>query len=186
MYKRNSSKKKTLLICTAIVVVVVGLLTLGNLRGLTNIPFLPQKKNVNTDSVTSDINYGPPTEEEKKETEAFKDKQANDSTPPTTSTKTVTPVITSWGTNPQTGDVEISALVPGITENGGTCTAILQKGEIKVQRSSSAVGDAQSTSCTTITVPRSALSAGTWNIKVDYSSSTAKGSSNQSISQEVK
>lgn len=121
----------------------------------------------------SGINYGPPTETEKKETEAHKQSLANEqnSPPPITSSgkKQVDPIITSvYGS-------EVRSYVSGVIEDGGTCTATATKsGASAVTGSSTGFFDAAYTGCLPISL---ALSGGGWSVVVSYSSSTAEGKS---------
>jgi cytoskeletal protein RodZ len=122
-------------------------------------------------SPNNNINYGPPSNAEKQETQAHKDALAQDSppAPPPTSSgkKAVTPIITSTEGN------QIYAYVPGVFEDGGTCTATFTQGAQKpIVKTSKGFANATYTSCSPISGP-----AGTWTVVVSYSSSTAEGSS---------
>jgi hypothetical protein len=183
---RLNKKNRTKIIigAVALVVVIAGLWALDR-REVINLPFLPDK---NKDMV-KDINYGPPTEEEKKETEEFKNKQ-NSGSPPLSTTsepdqkKQVAPYVTSWGYSKVSGNAEISGYVPGVIESGGICTLTLKKGPSEVKETKSASPDAQNTSCGLISISRSQLSPGTWSAVLSYSSATAQGSSS-SVTMEV-
>lgn len=121
------------------------------------------------------INYDPPTSQDKTDNDQHKDdliKQQNQ-TPPSTN---VTLIITSSGQ--YDGNIEVSAIVPSIVEDGGTCTLTATLGGNKVTRQTAALRNAQSTSCPTFTVPRSEFAAaGNWTINVKYSSSSHNGTS---------
>lgn len=154
-------------------------------RGSINLPFLKDRR---VESVPNNgINYGPPSEEEKKETQSFKEDLGNQSdtpaiTPnPASNKKSVTPVISSWGQNRQTKNVEIGGYVPGILENGGTCKLTLKNSGQEITESKVANPDAQSTSCGLITIVRSRLSAGTWTATLSYISSTSEGTSQPTL-----
>lgn len=190
LHSRRPYKKLTISVLA--IAVIAGSLIILDAFNVVDLPFFKDKIKVQESTNTNNgINYGPPTEEEKKETEAFKESQGsgNDSPSITPSVpgqiKTVTPVITSWGQNPQTKDVEVSGFVPGVIENGGSCTVTLEKDGQKVTKSATGTANAQNVSCGLITIPFSEISAGTWNILLSYSSSTASGSSSQNVSLEV-
>ena len=119
------------------------------------------------------INLNPPTEEEKQETEANKKALAEDrpSPPPTSNgKKQVTPVITSATAS------EVNAYVPGIFEDGGTCTATATRGSQIETTSSSGFENYNTTSCAPLKFSP-ALSGSGWSVVVSYSSSTAQGKS---------
>lgn len=130
------------------------------------------------------INYGPPTAQDTADinNEVNSDQQAQDKyTKP--KGKSVTPVIVSYG---QTKDgVEVSARVPGIVEDGGTCTLTLTKGSDKVTASKKAVSNVSEVSCGFITISNSKLSPGNWSATVSYSSDKYTGTSDK-VTVEVK
>lgn len=179
--------KKLVILGLVILIGFVGILWGLDKVSVINLPFL--SNNGTTTDTTNGINYGPPTEEEKQETEDFKNKQGDStSTPPTTppagQKKSVTPTISSWGYNKLNGNVEVSGYVPGIIEDGGTCTLTLEKASQKETESKASTADAQNTSCGLITVAGNRLSNGSWKATLTYGSDTANGSS-QAVTVEV-
>jgi cytoskeletal protein RodZ len=147
--------------------------------GLSSYAFLNHKHNnssnttskPNNSSPNSNINYGPPSNAEKQETQAHKDELAQSDhsqpPPPTSSGKrAVTPRITS------TEGSQVYAYVPGVFEDGGTCTATFTQGTQKIVKTSQGFANATYTSCSPISRP-----SGAWTVIVSYSSSTAEGSS---------
>lgn len=174
---------------TWLVVLIVLALTglLGAERAdLVNLPLLSKPDTPQT-TTGNDINYGPPSKEEKKETENFKENQAGQVTQPSTQTpnptptstsqkKAVTPVVGSWGQNTTTKAVEVSGYV-ALVESGGICTLTLKKAGQEVTESKSATPDAQTTSCGLISIARSRLAAGDWVATISYKSSTSEGTS---------
>ncbi len=153
-----------------------------------NILTLPWLHKKTPSSNGTGINYGPPTKQEKEETQAHKDSLGQNDNSGTTAPpssgqkKSVTPVISSWGQNLQTQDVEISGYVAGVFEEGGTCTATLSKDNQKVSESKQATINAQNVSCGFISISRSKLSAGNWIVTLAYSSGSAQGNSqNQTL-----
>lgn len=130
------------------------------------------------------INYGPPTKQDTADinNEISSDQQAQDKyTRP--KGKLVTPMIVSYG---QTKDgVEVSARVPGIVEDGGTCTLTLSMGSEKVTASKKAVSNVSEVSCGFITISNSKLSPGNWSAAVSYLSDKYRGNSDN-VTVEVK
>lgn len=146
--------------------------------GVVNLPFIGKEESQTT---SDDINYGPPTKQELEETESFKQNSTKEpdkkQTTDTAQTKSVTPVISSWGQSAGDGNVEISGYVDGVYENGGTCTLTLEKSGKRVSQSQSAALNAQNISCGFISIERSKLDPGEWTATLAYSSNTASGTS---------
>lgn len=134
----------------------------------------------NESKTTSRINFEPPTKEEKQQAEDNKERivqkeQEQSTPPPTDGRKTVTPIITS--AEPFNGIVEVSGYVPGVFEDGGTCTATFVKGSSQVTKQSKGVKNVSNTQCNGLDAAISELSPGTWTVTLSYSSATAQGSS---------
>ena len=123
------------------------------------------------------INYSPGTEQDQKEADQRKQEiadQQNQSPEPTTGKKSVTPVIVD--ASQYDNVVEVRAYVPGVIEDGGTCTVTLTKGSLNVTKQSTGEKDATTTRCTNMTIPRSEFKDyGKWNVSLSYSSSTTQG-----------
>lgn len=122
------------------------------------------------------VNYDPPTPQDKTENDQHKDElvQQQQQTPPPSSN--VTPIITSYGQ--YNGNIEVSSIVPSIIEDGGTCTLTATMGSNKVTKQTTAIRNAQDTTCPTFTIPRSEFAApGNWTINVKYSSAKYSGTS---------
>jgi hypothetical protein len=127
------------------------------------------------------INYGPPTATEKQEGEQHKqdlidrERQQNQNNPPGQK-KTVTPTITFAGL--YEGKIEVSAFIPGIYEEAGTCTLTATQGSHRLTREVISFGNVNNTNCQTFSVERSAFPAtGSWQIVVSYSSTISSGTS---------
>lgn len=129
------------------------------------------------------INYGPPTQTEKNDSESHKGTPAstptNETPAPNTSTakRNVVVRITTYGQ--QDGTLSVNGLVSGVVEDGGTCTLSLvavSNGK-QVTTTRTAVADASDTSCGASSVPVSKLSSGDWQATLSYSSSTSEGKS---------
>lgn len=64
-----------------------------------------------------------------------------------------------------------------VIEKNGTCTLIATQGATTRKASRTAIADATTTTCGEITIPRSELGTGNWNIQLLYSSDKASGRS---------
>jgi hypothetical protein len=183
IYKRNKkitgskkAKKTVWLLATlAVVAIIVGLAS-----------YLITKGNDSAFDKTStghDVNLNPPTPQEKAETEEHKDSLAEKEetttppAPPTPSGKlAVVPFITFAGQ--EGGDASVSAYIPGIFEDDGTCTATFTKGTLSHSQQSKGFRDFKHTTCAPITAPRASFAeGGAWTVILSYSSATASGSS---------
>jgi hypothetical protein len=174
------NKKSSLIIVSILVVIAT-----------TGIAFAVYKSNDSETVATTDpldtINYGEATETEKQETAANKDKvaaqtesqnnQQSSETPGSQSSKkTVTPILT-YIEQQDSGSVAARGYIPGIIENGGTCTLTLSKGSIKLADNHTAYGNAQNTGCGLMIIDKSKLSSGTWSATISYISVKYTGTS---------
>lgn len=183
---RNLSKRKKLILIPLLLLIIAsGVLLILEKIDVIDLPYIGKTAPA---TVQGGINYGPPTEQEKKETEEFKKKQSEENQNKTITETTpgqikqVTPIVSSWGQNPQTKDVRVVGFVPGIYEDSGTCTFTLQNNAKKVTKTTTSSKDAQTTSCGAVTVPYAELGPGNWNIMLSYSSASSAGNSTQSVS----
>jgi hypothetical protein len=157
------------------------IITILIVAGVLTFFFRPESKMATPQpSVEIDtINFDPPSEEVRQETEENKktlgDKPSGDTTNPTPAN--VTPIVVDAGQYDQL--VEVRAFVPGIYEDGGTCTATLTKQNLKLVKQSGAFKDATTTQCHPIIINRSEFSeAGMWTLVLSYAhSSGSNGSS---------
>lgn len=85
--------------------------------------------------------------------------------------------VTYSGWNSLSGSVDVGGYVAGVVESDGTCTLTLTRGSTEVTGSTPATPDVGTTSCGGLTVPGSAVSAGTWTAVVGYDSDSSSGSS---------
>jgi cytoskeletal protein RodZ len=167
LYSRFS--KKTLIIVLVILITLAGIVYAKH-RNSSN----ENNPSGNTAATANkqSINYNPPTDQEKKDTEAHKQNLENPPPPPPTTSSgkvQVTPTITSYDSG------KVYALVTGVFEEGGTCTATATKsGSQPVIGTSEGFGNSNYTSCTPISL---SLPAGTWSLTVSYSSTKAEGKS---------
>lgn len=130
------------------------------------------------------INYGPPTETEISETDQHKeelaeelseDEENGNQSGDNADKRSVTPIISFWGQQPEGSDLEVNGYVPGIVEKNGSCTATLTRSNETVEETKLALDDAQTTSCGLIVIPRSELSAGDWSLSLRYESPYSAG-----------
>jgi hypothetical protein len=87
-------------------------------------------------------------------------------------------VVLSYASlDPHAGVVSGAGYVTPVIEDGGTCVLVLTKGSSTVTATSTGKADAATTDCGNLEVPRSRLSAGTWQAALKYSSAAAHGMS---------
>ncbi len=131
-----------------------------------------------TTTKDTSVNLSPPTKEEEKETEVFKDNLEKSPEAKITTEdgkKQVTPVITG-------ADVtEVNGYIPGVLEEGGICQAKFTKESQTLEFTSKGFGNVSYTTCEPIAV--SGLSVGTWSVTLSYSSSTSSGTSQTSTTE---
>ncbi|GAA4753959.1 hypothetical protein GCM10025783_28620 [Amnibacterium soli] len=87
----------------------------------------------------------------------------------------VVPFITTADWDASAAALDVSAIVPGIVEGGGTCTVTLTNGSTTRTAESGGVAAASYTGCEAVAVKD--LAAGTWQVQVRYSSAKAVGTS---------
>jgi hypothetical protein len=102
---------------------------------------------------------------------------ATPTTIPGSTKHAVTPFVTLADWDASAHELDVSALVPNLVESGGTCTATVSKGGVTRTASAPAAAVSTYVGCNPMTIPGSALSAGTWSVRVTYSSRTAAGTS---------
>ncbi|HXE10119.1 MAG TPA: hypothetical protein VN554_01710 [Verrucomicrobiae bacterium] len=118
------------------------------------------------------VNYGPPTSAEKKETEQHKQQLENQQNNPSSDSKPKIGVVITY-----LSTTEARGYASGVFEDGGTCTLTLTKGSAKVTGTSTAVADVNKSTCGPISINQSQLSSGTWTAVLSYSSPSGSGSS---------
>lgn len=178
--KLNQKNKQIIRLATVIGVVLLLTLSFWGVKTKNNRADTPG--DVTAQNPT--INFEPATEEEKAQAEQHKEDlskriEQEQNTPPQAGEKAVTPIISSWGQNPDTNNLEVAAFIPEVYEEGGTCTLTLVKSTTTVTKSSTAQKDVNRTSCVPFVIPRSELEAGDWIASVHYASAAAQGVSNK-------
>lgn len=73
--------------------------------------------------------------------------------------------------------VEASGMLPGVVEDGGSCTLTLTRGSVTRTIEGDTAAGPQSTYCSLLTVPTSELSGGEWSAVLRYSSAAHTGAS---------
>lgn len=136
---------------------------------------------VTTEDQDSSINYGPPSKDELSETEANKERvvkrQDLENTKLSTSESKVkvVPEINPLGQSADGKTVSVSAYISEVYESGGKCTAIFEKGDQRKTVNQDGRKDATVTTCGLMSIQRSALSSGKWQVSVSYKSNKAEG-----------
>lgn len=160
-------------------IVIAGLLTLGIVFG-GGLAWNQRRNNTADTSATPSKTTNTPEangadgENDIKQEIINKEKAANQTPPETSNGKVkVTPVITSANQS------NVSAYVPGVFEEGGTCTATLKQGSSTVTHTSEGFGNASYTQCAPLDLSTLSFpSKGTWSLIVSYTSSSSEGASN--------
>lgn len=90
----------------------------------------------------------------------------------------VTDVVLSYAVWEQgTQALEAAGYVSPVVEDGGTCTLELTGAERTFSVTGPATADATTTVCTGVSVPGDELAAGTWTLRLHYTSATTEGTS---------
>lgn len=137
----------------------------------------------NPAGIQDDINFTPPTAEDKQRVEDNKqrnvarDEALKDQTPQQPNTKrSVIPTITYAGQYGQA--VEIGGYVNGVFEDGGTCKATFSQSTNSFIKSVTAIKNTNSVDCPVMSANTNEFSSkGTWTVSITYISATAEGTS---------
>ncbi len=97
--------------------------------------------------------------------------------PPPVAEDTGTVVLTSAEWDTGNGWVRVRAYLPGLVEDGGTCTLTLTRGADVRTATADGMADASTTICGRLTVPGDQLRPGEWQAVVTYASAGVSGSS---------
>lgn len=167
--------KKLLMISIVLTLLIAGILTVV-MHNRTN----PSIEIPDGIAGSSEINYDPPTEEEKTTGDSQKDQNIKQQQLENRQVEAVTnaTLVISDASYYSTEDVvEVRAYISNVIENGGTCKAnFSQIGQPAVIESSQAFQDARTTQCGAINIARSRFpAAGTWDLLLTYSSPKASG-----------
>lgn len=183
----NMKKIKRINKKSLIAIVIVALLVAGGIYAYS-------QRNANKSTSSADnpdsaetINLDPPTEQDKKNVEQNKEAIAerqknlqNQNQQPGDDRKAVKPVITYAG---QYGaQVEIGGYVPGVFEDGGTCTARFGNSNKSFTKSVEAVKNVNSMDCPAMIAKNEEFSPkGKWTVVVSYDSPSAAGPSDAKV-----
>ncbi|HYF96520.1 MAG TPA: hypothetical protein VD947_00605 [Patescibacteria group bacterium] len=138
------------------------------------------QKDKSTELAPGEINYDPPTNAEKKETEQFKkdlvEKTNNPSNNPSSENINVTMTYLGY----ENDQVRATGFIAGIFEEGGTCTLTLTKGTLKATGTSAGIQDVNKTTCPSISIDKGQLENGEWSGVLTYASPPGSSSSGSS------
>ncbi len=173
--KHNRKTVAVIAAALLLVAVAVGVLELTNTTHIFH-------KAPNEPGVPGTINYRPPTQIEKNDSESHKNAPTDqnttpDSSTPTTDKRAVVVNISTW--TQKDGNIEVNGYATGVVEDGGTCTLTLtaESNGKQVSASRTAIANASNTSCGVNSIPVGSLFAGTWIATLTYSSPTSSGQS---------
>jgi hypothetical protein len=163
------NKKIPLIILAALVLAGSGLYLLAQHR--------QKDKNV---SPGSSINLKPGTKADQDKADQDKNRLVNNdnqssSNQTNNSKKAVSPTITYADING--GQLEISAFVGGIFEDGGLCSYKVSFGSTDLTKQSTGVANVSTVSCPGVSFSKDDIEASQVSVVVTYSSATAEGSS---------
>ena len=179
MRTTQKSSKKLFAIITASVVAVLALGYFGYAYITKDAwPFTAEATDSNATSEDG-INYNPPTDQEKQDSQDGKKNSASQdeaNNPSSASTTKVSVGIAYAGYDDEEGMIDIRAFTTDVVEGTGTCTATLTKNGQTITRTSKAFVDSSSSQCEPILInPTDFPSGGTWSLTVSYKSDTSSG-----------
>lgn len=172
--KTNSRYKKIIIVLLVLALFTGGILYWYNSRNNTSDPNQANTGSNQDEANNDKIDYSPPTDDEKKAADAVKDPSqprttTHSPTQNNSTKKKVKPVITSAESN------SVSAYIPGVFEEGGTCTAVFTKNGTTKTISSKGFQNVSYTQCAPINIDSGFLSQGTWNLSLKYTSTNSEG-----------
>lgn len=174
----NISKKTFYYILAASIILAAGV---GLVFALN--PTVPVSDSASDPQNTDDVNYQPPTEEQKeagneaKENTIDKDPGSNP-TPPDSGSQSVGVEITS--ADPRNNPLQVRTLIQ--TVNPGTCTLTLSRdGYNTITKSATNQALSSTSTCRGFDIPINNLAKGTWKLTVDFKSSKYNGSVSQNV-----
>lgn len=175
--KKTWSKKKAAIV--ALLIVVVGAGTYSAYVYFHKDDIKRDDKGVSVERTPQDVKL----EEELNKDPAKKEQTSQTDHPATpevnnqTGLQNASVVLTNTGeTN---GEVSASGFVSNVVEESGTCKYIFTKGDATVEKTSTTLPNANSTTCKTVHFDKSELGVGVWKTALEYNSSTSSGRSNE-------
>lgn len=137
---------------------------------------LNKDDDINTESV-SNINFDPPTEQEK----SAGDEQKKEIVEEEKQSKPDTAEVVIVDASQYNDEIEIRAFVSNVVKDG-TCNYLFENSGQKVEKSSLAKADASTTPCFTLVVPRSEFAkSGVWDVTITYTNDEITGSTSSTI-----
>lgn len=164
MMNKNKKIKMIILVC----IISISILTAAYFFIINQNHDSLSSENPQTES--SSLNLSPPTEEEQRQASENKEKLINnDESVSGNSSSSSEVVITS--ADQYDNNVEVSAYIPSIFEDGGECNALFTKGQEKISKKVAAVKEGRSVFCPLFKIPVDEFSSkGEWTVKIDYKS----------------
>lgn len=166
MYKKNKNRSKKYIIFALVLLLILALV-------IGYFVFNDTENNVGSEQETSKVNqvdYSPPTDDEKNAVEDQKDSIIENQQTQPSSTSEARIVIVDASQYNQ--DIEVRAFVENIIKDG-TCEIKFTSGNNSIIKTVPAYGDASTTPCITLTLPRSEFpNSGNWSVKVTYNSNS--------------
>jgi hypothetical protein len=169
----NAKGKKVRLVLAVLLIAALSILAFSYFSNRSN----------STVSDEDGINYGPPTEEERRSADEVKEKLSEDNDrqdiPRDDDDKIIANVVvvdaSQYGS-----EVEVRAFVSNHIQDG-TCTISFSKpGQQTIQKEVQARADASTSICGNVTMDRAEFpSDGDWTVVVSYNSQDAKGNSSE-------
>jgi hypothetical protein len=135
-----------------------------------------QSSDINRD--TDYVNLSPPTEQDAEDVEVNKEKIGDEAKDTQTLPSTGNAIVVVSFAGQFESSVEVSSFVQNIFEEGGECTLLLEKNDLKVTKTQLGQVDAKNTVCPTFYIPVSELESGEYTVSVSYKSSDYSGTSN--------
>lgn len=135
------------------------------------------------ENLRNNINLSPPTREEKSAGDSHKEEIVRQAEQNNQKPANAQVVIVDARQYASENIIEVRAFVSNIIESGGVCTITLTQGSQVVSEQSQAFADAQTTQCSTVTIPRNKfLAKGSWEAEIKYSSNSITGSAKKTVS----
>ena len=167
---------KRKIIITVLSTALIGFLGAGSYLLLNDKGNSSNTETIKDNSGVNVINLEPPTEEEQKAGNTQKEKIVEEQQVEKENQlpNEVSVVITD--ASQYNDEVEVRAFVNNIIEDG-VCTVTFSLGQTKIDKEVPAKAQASSTTCLTLTVPRSEFSStGEWSVLVKYKNQKIMGS----------
>jgi len=180
-YKNNHKQRIVYIIVISSLLFTVGLYSFFKFNLMSKI-----RRSATVNDI-SNINYGPPTEEEQRagndikvditQSEQNNQKPSTDQPNEQNAKRSDLPVIISDATQ-YSQNIEVSAFIPNYFEDG-KCIMTFSLGNLSVVKETDAHADASTTICANIAVPRSEFGQpGMWSLVVRYVTNNVDSSSN--------